>query len=189
MSERAQGAGIVLFCLKFGLFSALLLPLWWWLLQPIYVNVLGQVAGIFLRSVVQLPLEAVRVVVNEAGVLQSDTTLVYVRDSGEFPINVAYLVANVPPFVALVLATAGLGFARALKVLATGVGVLFVGQTIFIVIAFAYSERVERSPEIPTAFGLFLMTLPFLLWIVLAYWDRLGEFFEDAEPEKETPPE
>lgn len=171
---------IVAFCAKFIVFSALLLALWWWQLQFFYVELVGQIAGGILRFIARIPIEAMRVEVDPDGVMRSQITLVYVSEGRPMPMNAAYLVANIPPFLALVFSTPGLTMKRRAKVTAIGLSILFTTHITFLVLSFAFGRQVATAPEIPTAIGLFIMTLPFILWIMLAYWERLMLIFEET---------
>ena len=45
--------------------------------------------------------------------------------------------------------------------------------------------------EVPTALVQFFLTLPFMLWIVFAYWEKLMTLFQDkaSGTEKQLPSE
>ena len=62
-----------------------------------------------------------------------------------------------------------------------GLGILSTGHVLFLVLMFMFSGQAQESPEIPTALGLFLMTMPFVLWIALAYWDKVKLLFEEPQ--------
>jgi len=179
MSAKGPSRGVVaLFLFKFVLIAAGLLAVWWWFLQPRYVWVAGQAASVLIRYVMGAPLEGMRVDVDERGVLSTMTSLVYLHSGDTARISVAFLVSNLPAYVALVLATAGIGWARRLRAIAYGGGILFVGHVVFLVIMFTFARKVQEAPEVPTAFGIFVMTLPFLLWIVFAYWEQASAWFD-----------
>ena len=180
MSGTGGVGRIAFFCLKFAVFSAVLLYLWWWKVQPQYVGLIGRIAGWILYNIANVPIEAMKVEIDPAGVLSTKTALVFIAEGQRYPIDVAYLVANIPPYFALVLATPGLAFRRVLKVLLIGLAILATGHILFLVLVFVFSGQVQESPEIPTAIGLFLMTLPFMLWIALAYWDKVVLLFEET---------
>lgn len=192
MSRGHRSVRIALFCLRFLVYSAGLLAVWWWIVQPYYARLVGQLAGMALKYLAGIPLEAVRVEVDPSGVLSTKTSLVYIYEGRRYPLAVAYLIANIPPYIALVLATSGITWRRRITALAIGVGVLFVGHIAFIAVLFGMAHQIQQSPQISTAVGLFLLTLPFLLWIVLAYWERLVDLFEESAPgrqdEKENAP-
>jgi len=191
MSDGIRTPGIAAFVAKFLLIVSALLFLWWWKLQPAYVALVGQTAGIVLRFAAGVRLEGMLVEVDPSGVLSTETILIYLVEGARYPIDIAYLVANIPPYCALVLATPGLGLRRSLRVLGIGTAILAATHVFFLVFAFLIADRVQDAPEIPTAIGLFLMTLPFLLWIVLAYRDKISTFIlvaEGASPKKEAPP-
>ena len=185
-----RGAGglgrIAFFCLKFAVFSAVLLYLWWWKVQPQYVGLIGRITGAILRYIMSVPIDAMKIEIDPAGVMSTKTILVWVVEGRRYPIDVSYLVANIPPYFALVLATPGLAIRRLLKVLLIGLAILATGHILFLVLVWVFSGQIQKSPEIPTAIGLFLMTMPFVLWIALAYWDKVVLLFEEPEG---SPPE
>lgn len=187
---HTRGA-VAFFLLKFLVLSAGLLALWWWLLQPPYVWLAGQTAGVLIRYVMGVSLDGMRVAVSERGVLSTMTSLEYLHGGETAKINVAFLVANLPAYFALVLATGGIGWMRRAKALLYGGGILFAGHVVFLVVMFTFAQRIQEAPEVPTAFGIFVMTLPFLLWIVFAYWERALGWFDGAaapEPIQKDPP-
>jgi len=185
--SRASGiGGIAFFCLKFLVLSAALLFLWWWKVQPHYVTLIGHITRAVLEHIAREPIDGMLVQVNTAGVLSSETSLVWIIEQRQYPINAAPIVVNIPPYFALVLATAGLGLKRIVKILLYGLSILATGHILFLTLFFVFSRQIQESPEVPTAIGLFLMTLPFMLWIVFAYWDKLTLLFEESE---ETPAE
>jgi hypothetical protein len=55
--------------------------------------------------------------------------------------------------------------------------VLVIGHALYIILAFAFAESISRSPAIPTALAQLFLTLPFLLWVLLAYWEKLATFW------------
>jgi hypothetical protein len=181
MSGEAPSRGAVaLFLFKFAVFSTALLGLWWWALQPWYVELAGQTAGLVIRYLANFPITAMKVTVDPSGVLTSKTLLAYTHDGHEVTIHVAFLVANLPAYAALVLATAALGWRRRLRALGLGSAILFVGHVAFLTVMFIFAREAKSAPELPTAFGLFVMTLPFPLWIVLAFWDRAAAWVDGA---------
>lgn len=184
MSHRPAVLQIVWFCFKFVAFSAVLLALWW-TIQPYYARLVGQLAGMGLKYLGGIPIEALLVEVDEAGVLNTKTQLVYIYQGRRYPLAIAYLIANIPPYIALILATGGITWRRRLRALAIGIGILFAGHVGFLAYLFAFARQVQESPQVPTAVGLFLLTLPFMLWIVLAYWERLVEVFEEPGAESD----
>jgi len=174
MSRRATGRGEVLFfLLRFCAIAAVLLGAWW-VIQPAYVSLVGNAAGLGIQYIGGMDLEGVEVAVDESGVLNTKTSLIYRYQGRPITINVAFLVSNLPGYIALIVATGGIGWGRRLHALAIGSAILIAGHIAFLAIMFTFSREVRAAPEIPTAIGLFVMTLPFLLWIVFAYWERAG---------------
>lgn len=171
---------IAFFCLKFTVFLSVLLFLWWWKVQPQYVGLIGRITSAILRYIASVPIEAMIIEIDPAGVMSTKTILVWVIEGRQYPFDVSYLVANIPPYFALVLATPGLAIKRLLKVLLIGLAILAAGHILFLVLAFVFSAQIQKSPELPTAIGLFLMTMPFVLWIALAYWDKVKLLLEET---------
>ncbi len=181
----SQPKNILVFIGKFAVIAPLTLVLWWTIV-PQYAWILGQAAGFILTHLVAMPIEALRVVTEESAVLNTDTSIEFTYRSQQFPFHIASIVNNLPPFLMLVLASPGIGWRRILKAMAIGLPVLMAGQVLFIVYAFRFAIQISENPEVPTAFGLFLMTLPFMLWIVLVYWEKISEYMNAFETDRET---
>ena len=191
MEGAARRRSVVLFCLRFLLYVAVLMVLWW-LLLPQYGALLAHIAGAVLRHGFRVPLElgAVR----PEGILNTQSLLVFTVGGRESVLPIAMLVTNVPPYLALVLATLGIGWRRRLGILALGCAILALGHTAFLVYAFRFQLAARAAQESAPAFGEFPMaiaqvflTLPFLLWLVLAYWDRILPPAEGTPPSAEAP--
>ncbi len=179
MTSDGPGRGAVFFfLLKFCVIAAVLLGVWW-IVQPGYVFIVGHAAALAIRYIGGIELDGVDVDVDD-GVLNTNTSLVYCYEGRPIPIKVAFLVSNLPAYLALILATGGLGWRRRLRALAFGSAILIVAHVVFLAVMFTFSREVRAAPEIPTAFGLFVMTLPFLLWIVFAYWERAEDWMRRA---------
>ncbi len=181
MSGKSGIGQVAFFCVKFLAFSSVLLFLWWWMMQPVYARLIGWISGTLLSAFAGIPVDSTHVEVDPKGVLSTKIDLVFMVGQDVYPIAVGSIIANIPPYLALVLATPGLGVRRLLKVLAIGLGILGAGHVIFLVLMFTFMEKLQEAPEVPTAIGLFLMTLPFMLWIVLAYWDKVMALFEEPD--------
>ena len=97
---------------------------------------------------------------------------------------VGLLVTNVASYVALVLAMPRLTWRRRGWALGLGIAILIGGHLIFAVGVFAFYETVALHPQLPKAVGQLFVTLPFLLWIMLAYGPRARGLF-DGRPEPE----
>lgn len=185
--RRPRKRSILLFAVKFLVFVAVLVVVWWTLL-PYYGFVLAQTTGATLRWVMQMPLEFARV--EPHGFLNTESHLVLGLNDGTAlrtrMMPIAVLITNVPPYWALVLATAGLALRRRLKILLWGTGILMAGHYLFIVVASRFGHVMQGS-ELITAIAQFNLTLPFLLWIVFAYRLRLAAYFGDTGA-KPAPP-
>jgi hypothetical protein len=176
MSKKKKSWGLPLFCGKFLVFVIVLVVLWW-LLLPYYGQVLLQVTGVPLRYLFNMPILAGRI--ETAGVLNTNTVLVFTLQERERSMPIALLATNVPPYIALVLATAGLTWKRRARILVYGCGILCLFHAVFIIVAMRFQDTLMRVSEIPTAVAQFFLTLPFMLWIVFAYWDRLLQLGQD----------
>ena len=181
MSKKKHAWGLPLFCAKFLVFVVVLVILWW-LLLPWYGQFLVQATGLPLRYVFGLSIEAGRI--EPDGVLNTGTNLIFSIEGRERSMHIALLATNVPPYIALVLATAGLTWKRRARILLYGCGILCAFHALFIIIALRYQDALMQVSEIPTAVAQFFLTLPFMLWIVFAYWDRILMLGQDGP----TPP-
>ena len=144
----------------------------WWLMLPAYAWFTGHLAVLILHYVGGIPVE--RVVIERHGFLNTGTELAFVLHgtAHPFPAGVPVL-STVVPFVILVLATPGLALRRRLRVLMTGSAVLFAVQLAFLVTAFALRRQIAEARQISASITEVSFTLPFLLWLLLAYGDRL----------------
>jgi len=143
----------------------------WWLALPWYGKVLLQATGMPLKYLLGMPIESGSIEVG--GVLNTHTILTFVVEGHRRSMSIALLVTNLPPYIALVLATAGLTWKRRLLILFYGSSILCFFHVAFIILALRFYNIMQLESEIPTAVAQFFLTLPFMLWIVFAYWDRL----------------
>jgi len=180
-----QPKNVAVFIGKFIVIAPLTLVLWWTLI-PQYAWLLGQITGFVLTHLMGMPIGAMKVITDEAAVLNTDTSIEFMYNDRLFPFHIASIVNNLPPFLILVLASPGIGWRHQLRAIAIGIPILSAGQIIFIVYAFRYASQINQSPELPTAIGLFLMTLPFMLWIVLVYWNKVTEYLNALDSDTET---
>lgn len=171
MRTRGRTVGIAGFAARF---LALLVPLLvtWWLALPWYGWGLMQTSGVVLRGALGVPILSGSV--QAEGVLNTDSRMTFTLADGRTrTLKIALLVTNVPPFLALVLASPGLAWRRRTRALTIGLSILIAGHWAFIVVAMRWQDALMRASEIPTAMIQFFLTLPFLLWIALAYWEKL----------------
>lgn len=165
----------------------LLLSVGWWLLLPYYGYVLAQISGGILLNLLHVPIEAAKIEPGDA-ILNTASMLVFQLDGQPKPFPIALLITNMAPYLALVLATPGLRLLRRLFITVLGAAILFAGHVAFIVLAFYYRAEIAQAPSIPMAVAQFYLTLPFLLWVILAYWDRITASLSDdkqEQPERE----
>lgn len=200
-TQRPYSRSVLLFCVKF-LFLAPLCLLLWWLILPAYTWLLGQLTGMVLKYLFHEPILAVRVL--EGGGVSAGTDLSHgafvawivgvlktaVSNTGtilaflvgeqvrSFPVGM--LATNIAPFAALILSTGGLGLIRRLKALGIGLAILVAGHVLYIPFAFVVSSKGGTASEIPNTLGEFFITLPFLLWIVLAYSRSIMSFLDSG---------
>lgn len=160
---------IFLFGLKFLIFLLVLAPLWWMLI-PSYGWLLVQGCGSLLKFGMGMPILAGRI--ETQGILNTGSLLVFDLEGRSAGMQIGLLVTNLPPFIALVLATPGLIWKRRALVLVGGSAMLILFHGMFIVVMLRFGAQFQAAQEIPTAVSQFILTLPFLLWIVLAYWQQ-----------------
>ncbi len=170
MSTKTGRGSVAFFCAKFLVFVIVLVVLWW-LFLPWYGQALIQATGMPLRYIMGMNVEAGNIEAD--GVLNTNTVLTLVVDGRGRSMPIALLVTNLPPYIALVLATAGIGWKRRVRILVYGCCILCFFHAAFIIVALRFQDAMLQASEIPTAVIQFFLTLPFLLWIVFAYWDRI----------------
>ena len=153
----------------------------WLLVLPVYAHVLAYAAGSVFRYGFGLNVMGIRV--NTAGFLNTDTSLTYtiMTTERELP-ELGHLVANVAPFVALVLATPRLKLGRRLRIIGIGTGLIFISHVATVVIRLVGRGPVMGRTPLSTTIGFASITLPFLLWIVLAYWGELMAILGNEPP-------
>lgn len=178
MNKGPKPRSILAFCLKFALIAPICMIVWW-MIVPTYAWLLGQFCAGLIVRLFGLPIEAMEI--TSEGVLNTKTVLVFFHEGHRQTIEIGRFVNNLPPFAALVLASPGLGFLRRLKVLATGTAILLASHVAFLIPFYVFARRIRQAPELPLAFGMFLLTLPFILWIALAYWGEVTAFFEEEK--------
>lgn len=165
MASRSLVWDILVLGLRFVLLLPLCLYLWWQLL-PAYAWLIGQLGAGALVNFFDVPINAL--MVEPLGLFKTGTELIYISDGVERRLEFGMLATNVAPFIALVLATPGLTWSRRGKALIIGCLFLAIAHIGFLLTAY----KVNRA-ELPVAFGQLCITLPFPLWIALAYWDRI----------------
>lgn len=190
-AEKSRVPGLIFFMLRFLVLALGLVALWWWMM-PWYGMVLGQAGGGIARFGLGTPITGVAVL--PEGFLNTETKLrFYVAVSEEHTAEptlfMAQLVTNVVPYVALVLATAGLALAHRLRVLLLGTSILVAGHILFVALFLAFQEVLRGYAEVVTASLQFFLILPFLLWVWLVYSDRIASFLaEEDDDESPTAP-
>lgn len=151
----------------------------WWNTLPGYAWTIGQLSGITINALSSETIVALRTFTEPYHYFNTGTSIIFETSTNEFPFAIVPLIAGVPAFTVLMLSTPGLAMKRRLISICAGIAALLAGQIAFISSAFIFREAMGSSPEIPTALGLLLMTLPFPLWIA-GTWP-------DATNDSETP--
>ncbi len=183
MRNENRVVDVLFFCVKFAAFAAVCLPLWW-TVMPAYVWLLGHVSAFALRLAAGVAIDSIAV--KPEGILNTGITLAYVVEGRYRILDVARLVTNVAPFVALVLATPRIAWLKRLRILGIGMAILSAGHAAYLILACAFYQTIIQNPAFAQsviAIGEYtVMTLPFLLWAALAYWDRLSALLAAAAP-------
>lgn len=182
MADESHLRRVMLFALRLMLITPVVLALWW-LSMPAYARVIGECAAIVLR-VMGYPIE--RVVVNAHGFLNTDTTLGFALGGAVPTAPISWVVTNVAIYISLILATRRMNWKRRARALGIGLATLIAAHIAHVVVFFAFAPAIERNPQIPTAIAQILITLPFLLWIVLAYWSAPSPMPSHNHPENVT---
>lgn len=164
---------LAIFGAKFCAAMVVLAPLWW-LCLPGYGWLLVQGCGALLKNFAGMPVTAAHVQVQ--GILNTESQLVFYIGDRERLMKFALLVTNLPPFIALVMATSTLSFRRKITITLAGTALLVAVHAIYIMIALRFGALLAANGEISTAMSQFFLTLPFLLWIVMAYWNKAVDF-------------
>lgn len=172
------------FFLRFAIAAPICLAAWW-TVMPYYGWAIGQVSaqmmGLFGQRV-----DAVRI--EPEGILNTATKLTFETPSGTGSDAIGAVATNLAPFVALVLATGGLTWQRRLRVLGIGVAILVASHIAYLVWAIALTPSLRESPEVRIIVAQVFITMPFILWIILAYWRHVLELVAtEPAPKKEDP--
>lgn len=150
-------------CARFLMFAPACL-VFWLLLLPWYAGLVAHAAQLLLSAFFAAPLVDASVV--SAGFLNSATEIAFHNPEGRQLVmkNVGHLVANVAPFLALMLATPGISIPKRVATIGQGVVILFIAHMLTLMLRYGFGRS-----SLTTAIGFVSITLPFLLWIVLAW--------------------
>lgn len=160
---------LITFGAKFSLVLLVLAPLWW-LCLPGYGWLLVQGCGSALKWGLGMPILAGHVEVR--GILNTESMLTFYVGEREQHMKFALLVTNLPPFLALVMATPALTWKRRLRIVLVGSVILVVGHALYVVVALRFGAFLVANSEVATAISQLFLTLPFGLWIAMAYWKK-----------------
>ncbi|MBI1317395.1 MAG: hypothetical protein GC168_00415 [Candidatus Hydrogenedens sp.] len=167
---RPKRTGILLLILKFVI-SAPIITMLWWECLPYYGALLGKVCGFIAWAFLSVPIDGSSV--TPRGWFNVESLLNFQVGEHQPAMPIAVLVTNVAPYIALIISTSGLTLRRRLRILGIGISILVAGHIAFICILLGFQEQLIKVRELPTAVTQFYLTLPFLLWIVLAYWEHI----------------
>lgn len=179
MEETLSIRGILFFGLKFVLFLVGAFVLWWWLI-PYYGHGLGYVSLLCLNTLMGMDFSQYGV--HPEGWLNIDTMLSFDQ---RLRMPLSMLTKNYPTYLALILATGGLGVWRRCRVLLYGTLIIWAGHLLYLVLALRFAQSIQESPEIPTALAEFFIIIPFILWVGFAYWDKIMAYVGDTDEEPE----
>lgn len=174
--QGARGEGLRLtdvarLVVRFLIAAPLCLVLWW-LMLPAYAWFVGHLAVFPLVYLLGIPVEAVTVA--RHGILNTGTELAFVLEGVAYPFPAGVpVLSTIVSFTILVLATPGLALRRRLRAWGIGSAVLFAVQLAFLVTAFAFRHEIAQHRRISASITEVSFALPFLLWAVLAYRDKL----------------
>lgn len=160
---------LVVFGAKFCLVLFVIAPLWW-LCLPAYGWLLVQGCGSVMKWVLGMPILAGHV--DARGILNTESVLTFYVGNRDKSMKFAMLITNLPPFLALVIATPAMAWRRRLRTTFVGSAVLIAGHGVYVIVALRFGDAFVAHPEISTALSQFFLTLPFVLWIAMDYWKR-----------------
>lgn len=144
----------------------------WWLMLPAYAWFVGHLAAFPLVRLLGIPVEAVTV--ERHGVLNAGTELAFVLEGVAYPFPAGVpVLSTIVSFTILVLATPELTPRRRLRAWGIGSAVLLAVQLAFLATAFAFRHEIAEHRRISASITEVSFALPFLLWAVLAYRDKL----------------
>lgn len=169
MSQPLPWRMLMTFFAKFCVALLVLAPLWW-LCLPAYGWLLVQVCGTVLKWGLGMPILAGHVEVH--GILNTESLLIFLVGERDRSMQFALLITNLPPFLALVIATPAMAWSRRVTSALAGAAILVAGHAFYVVIALRFGVALAENSEVATAISQFFLTLPFGLWIAMGYWKR-----------------
>lgn len=170
MTQQLTVSRFIWFCVKLFILAPICLCVWWQIM-PIYAHGLGHVTAAILRIVFGYPIEDA--VVHAKGFMNVDTVMAYVVKGRESALPIAQLVSNIGTFCALMLATGRLGYRRLFLGGAAGIAILSFTHAVYLITFYSFAKAIARDQTYFVAFAQVLLTLPFILWIVFAFWNQM----------------
>ena len=166
MANESNLRRVALFALRLICIAPAALAAWWWTM-PAYAWILGHTAALVLKCG-GFPIRGV--IVHANGFLNTDTTLGFDLGGRTPTMPVSWVITNVAVYVSLVLATRRVTWRKRARAIGIGAAILAGTHITHIVVFFVFAKAIALHPQVPTAIGQIFVTLPFLLWIVLVYW-------------------
>ncbi len=170
MTQQFTAQRFIWFCVKLFVLGPICLFAWWQVM-PSYAYGLGQFTAAILKHLFGFPIEGV--VVHREGFMNTDTVMGYVVHGREATLPIAQLVSNIATFLALMLATGKLGWRRLAIGIAAGVAILAFTHAAYLITFYSMAQAIARDQTYFVAVAQVLITLPFVLWIVFAFWNQL----------------
>jgi hypothetical protein len=175
---------LLLFLLRFAIAAPLCFVFWFQFLLPLYAHAIGALALYVVYLTADSSIQGVLIV--RDGLFNSLTTIQFVTATERPTLPLAQVCTNVAPYLALVLASGGLKWKRRAAVAFIGVLILALIHLLHLVCAFVWRDTVAAHPQVPTVLGQFVITLPFLLWIILCHWNSISGLVANAKSAEGT---
>lgn len=191
MSAARRLGSLLFFVVRF-LVLAVVLVICWWAMVPYYGWLLAQISGSIAHFVLGMNILAVGTILEPETVLNTGTWIFFRLPAADRPYQelkmpVALLVTNLAPYIALVLASAGLALRRRLLVLLYGCSIIIGGHILFITILLRFQDALKQHSEIATSTIQLFLVMPVILWVWFVYSEQIGAYLEEAEQAKAAP--
>lgn len=191
MSAARRLGNLLFFVVRF-LVLAVVLVVCWWAMVPYYGWLIAQISGSIAHYVLGMKIFAVGYILEPETVLNTGTRIFFQVPAPDKPyaqleMPVALLVTNLAPYVALVLASAGLALRRRLLVLLYGCSIIIGGHILFITILLRFQDALKQHSEIATSTIQLFLVMPVILWVWFVYSEQIGAYLEEAEQAKAAP--
>lgn len=185
MSAARRLGGLLFFVVRF-LVLAVVLVIGWWAVVPYYGWVIAQISGSIAHFALGMKIFAVGYILEPDTVLNTGTRIFFQVPAPDKPyaqleMPVALLVTNLAPYVALVLASAGITLRRRVIVLLYGGAIIVSGHILFITILLRFQDALKQHSEIATSTIQLFLVMPVILWVWFVYSEKIGAYLEEAD--------